>query len=203
LGRGDQQIECDWFYGSVQEAAMEALERNNILKLNISQPDRMEEAWKWVLLEWGSKAEIVKACGVGDGTVGTMRRAVRWVQLLDEKYKPMQPEHKDFNDAVAFRKRLQGGWYESSPNVTVPKDDAAPAEWFDYLTTFTWGIAGRMLKGVTQKEFDAEEASVGSKICSARAVIFGFSDSMVPTAPFSRFTIRIGRRLPCRATHAD
>jgi hypothetical protein len=58
LGRGDQQIECDWFYGSVQEAAMEALERNNILKLNISQPDRMEEAWKWVLLEWGSKAEI-------------------------------------------------------------------------------------------------------------------------------------------------
>jgi hypothetical protein len=160
LGRGDQQIECDWFYGSVQEAAMEALERNNILKLNISQPDRMEEAWKWVLLEWGSKAEIVKACGVGDGTVGTMRRAVRWVQLLDEKYKPMQPEHKDFNDAVAFRKRLQGGWYESSPNVTVPKDDAAPAEWFDYLTTFTWGIAGRMLKGVTQKEFDAEEAAI-------------------------------------------
>lgn len=32
----------------------------NMLKLNIKQPDRMEEAWKWVLLGWGSKAEIIK-----------------------------------------------------------------------------------------------------------------------------------------------
>jgi hypothetical protein len=26
-----------------------------------------------------------------------------------------------------------------NPNVTVPKEDATPADWFDYLTTFTWG----------------------------------------------------------------
>jgi ParB-like nuclease domain len=159
LGQGDQEIQCDWFYGSVQEAAIEALRRNNILKLNIKQPDRMEEAWKWVLLGWGSKTEIVKACGVGDGTVGTMRRAVRWVQLLDEKHKPMRPEHKDFNDAVAFRQRLQE-WVKGSSTVTAPKEDATPAEWFDYLTTFTWGIAGRMLEGVTQREFDAEHAAM-------------------------------------------
>jgi ParB-like nuclease domain len=156
LGRGDQEIQCDWFYGSVQEAAIEALERNNILKLNIKQPDRMEEAWKWVLLRWGSKAEIIKACGVSDGTVGTMRRAVRFVQLLDEKNKPMRPEHKDFNDAVAFRKRLQ----EWKRDATVPKEDSTPSEWFDYLMTFTWGVAGRMLKGVTQQEFDEENAAM-------------------------------------------
>jgi hypothetical protein len=156
LGRGDQEIQCDWFYGSVQEAAIEALRRNNIVKLNISQPNRMEEAWKWVVLRWGSKAEIIKACGVSDGAVATMRRAVRFVQLLDEKHKPMQPEHKDFNKAVAFRKRLQ----EWKRDATVPKEDSTPAEWFDYLTTFTWGVAGRMLKGVTEREFDAEHAAM-------------------------------------------
>jgi hypothetical protein len=114
----------------------------------------MEEAWKWVLLEWGSKAEIVKACDVADGTVAAMRRAVRWAQLLDEKRKPMQPEHKDFKDAVAFRKRLR----EWNLINGRPNEDAAPAEWFDYLTTFTWGVAGRMLAGVTEREFDEEHA---------------------------------------------
>jgi ParB-like nuclease domain len=151
LGQGDQEIQCDWFYGSVQEAAIEALRRNNILKLNIKQPDRMEEAWKWVLLGWGSKTEIVKACGVSDGTVATMRRAVRFVQLQD-------PEHKDFGDAAMFRQRLRE-WGIGRPDAP-PKEGAAPTEWFDYLKTFTWGIAGRLLKGVTQKEFDADEAAM-------------------------------------------
>jgi hypothetical protein len=43
LGRGNQEIKCEWFYGNVREAADAALQRNNIVKLNIKQPDRMEE----------------------------------------------------------------------------------------------------------------------------------------------------------------
>jgi hypothetical protein len=150
LGRGDQEITCEWFYGSVQDAAKEALKRNNIVKLNIPQPDRMEEAWKWVTLGWGSKAEIVKACGVGDGTVATMRRAVRLVQLND-------PEHKNFDDAQAFRQRLMEWGYGGTAPL---KKDATPVEALEYLKTLTWGIAGRLYKGVTKKEFDADEAAM-------------------------------------------
>jgi hypothetical protein len=68
------------FMAACGEAADAGLKRNNIIKLNIKQPDRMEEAWKRVLLGWGSKKHIVKACGVGDGAVATLRRAVRLVQ---------------------------------------------------------------------------------------------------------------------------
>src|SRR5262245_12248061 len=38
LGRGDQEIMCEWFYGSVREAADASLQRNNIIKKNIPQP---------------------------------------------------------------------------------------------------------------------------------------------------------------------
>jgi hypothetical protein len=149
-GLGDQEITCEWFYGTVREAADAGLARNNIVKLNISQPSRMEEAWKRVLLGWGSKAQIVKACGVGDGTVATMRRAVRLVQLQD-------PEHEDFNDAEAFRQRLMEWGYGGTSPL---KKDATPVEALEYIKTLTWGIAGRLYKGVTKKEFDADEAAM-------------------------------------------
>jgi ParB-like nuclease domain len=150
LGRGDQEIKCEWFYGSVQEAAKESLKHNNIIKLNILQPDRMEEAWKWVLLGWGSKAQIVRACDVGEGTVATMRRAVGLAQLQD-------PEHKKFSDAEAFRQRLRE-W--GTGGISPLKKDATPDETRDYLETLTWGIVGRLYSGVTKKEFDADEAAM-------------------------------------------
>jgi hypothetical protein len=43
------------------------------VKLNISQPNRSEEAWKRVLMGWGSKSQIVQLCSVSDGLVAEMR----------------------------------------------------------------------------------------------------------------------------------
>jgi hypothetical protein len=145
-GKGDQSIKCRWFRGSVREAADAALSRNNIIKLNIKQPDRVEEAWKRVINGWGSKAQIVRLCSVGDGTVATMRRAVRLAQIQD-------PADDNFQEAVAFRKRLS----EYGDGL---KENATPAEAIDHLKTLTWGIAGVLYRGVTKAEFDANAAAL-------------------------------------------
>jgi hypothetical protein len=155
-GLGDQEIECEWFYGMVREAADAGMERNNIVKLNIKQADRVEEAWKRVLLGWGSKAQIIKLCTVGDGTVGTLRRAMRLAQLLDEKRQPLTPEHEDFKDAVAFRKRLSGDYYGDERM----KEDATPAETLEHLKSLTWGVVGKLYRGATKADFDMDEAAM-------------------------------------------
>jgi hypothetical protein len=124
----------------VREAADAGLKRNNIVKLNIKQADKSEEAWKGVVLGWGSKKEIVKLCSVSDGLVATMRRAVRAVQAQD-------PEGE------AFRKRLSEGFYG-----TPLREGATPAEALEHLKTLSWGIAGAFYRGATREQFDADAA---------------------------------------------
>ncbi len=87
-------IKCFWFGGTVREAVDEAIRLNSKDRLNVSQQDRTEAAWKLVLLGKHSKSEIVKLCQVADGTVGKMRRLMKL--------------YEDKNDVGAklFRKRL-------------------------------------------------------------------------------------------------
>lgn len=69
-----QPIKCEWFDGDAREAANESLRRNEVAKLEITQGDRFEAAWKHTVLGWGSKAEVIKITGASDGTVALMRR---------------------------------------------------------------------------------------------------------------------------------
>lgn len=69
-----ETIKCEWFAGSVREAADESLNRNEKIHLRVDQGDKAEEAWKRTLLGWGSKAEVVGITGCGEGTVAQMRR---------------------------------------------------------------------------------------------------------------------------------
>ncbi len=71
-----ESIRCEWFGGTLREAVDESMARNGKDRLNVPQADRREQAWKRVLLEWGSKKQIVQLCGVGDGTVALMRRVL-------------------------------------------------------------------------------------------------------------------------------
>jgi hypothetical protein len=70
-------IKCEWFAGSLREAVDESYRRNEIIKLEIPREDKYEEAWKRVVLGWGSKADIVKLCGVSGTLVSQMRRVKR------------------------------------------------------------------------------------------------------------------------------
>ena len=69
-----KQIRCEWFGGTVREAVDQSMRLNSKDRLNVPQRDRLESAWKRVLLDMGSKAEIVELCGVGEGSVAFMRR---------------------------------------------------------------------------------------------------------------------------------
>ena len=60
---------------TVREATDESLRRNEKTHLEVQQGDKAEEAWKRTLLGWGSKHEVVKLTGCGEGTVAKMRRA--------------------------------------------------------------------------------------------------------------------------------
>ena len=77
-------IKCVWFDGSVREAVDEFMRLNGKDRLNVPQRDRLETAWKLVLLGGHSKAEIVELCCVGDGSVAHMRRLAKVYGLKDE-----------------------------------------------------------------------------------------------------------------------
>lgn len=97
-----QPIKCVWFDGTVREAVDESMRLNSKDRLNVPQRDRLEMAWKLVILGDHSKAEIVQLCGVGEGSVSHMRRITR--------------VYADKNDVGAklFRKQL-----------AVPLEDAS------------------------------------------------------------------------------
>jgi hypothetical protein len=80
---GRDVIKCEWFGGTVQEAIDESMLRNKKDRLNVPQSDRLEEAWKRVVLNWGSKSATAQTCGVSDGTVAHMRRVKATAQAKD------------------------------------------------------------------------------------------------------------------------
>lgn len=74
-------IKCVWFGGTVREAVDESMRLNGKDRLNVSQRDRLEMAWKLVLLGDHSKAEMVTLCCVGEGSVAHMRRVKKTYDL--------------------------------------------------------------------------------------------------------------------------
>jgi ParB/Sulfiredoxin domain len=100
-------VNCEWFSGSVREAADESMRRNSKDKLAVSKADRMEGAWKRVLLDLGSKKEIAKLCGVGTSTVAEMRRV-----------------KKRYEEDQEFAQRLaRGSWSLKEPGLLMTSWD--------------------------------------------------------------------------------
>ena len=99
-----RKITSEWFAGTVREAIDESMARNKKDRLNVPQADRLEEAWKRVLLGGWSKKIIVQLCGVGDGTVANMRRVVEAASAQDKFGRN-------------FRKRLGGALTEKSWSI--------------------------------------------------------------------------------------
>jgi ParB-like chromosome segregation protein Spo0J len=102
-----QPIKCMWFPGSVREAIDESMRLNAKDRLNVPLADKAEHAWKRTLLGWGSKAEVVKLCGVSDGTVAEMRRIKRLAQ-------ENSTEGAEFRRSVGGRDGLMDtSWYQA------------------------------------------------------------------------------------------
>ncbi|MCK1518626.1 ParB-like nuclease domain-containing protein [Bradyrhizobium sp. 190] len=91
-------IRCEWFPGSATEARDAGLLKNEVAKLPMQQSDRFEEAWKRVVMQQGSKREIVRITGASDGMVALMRRVVASYRAQDL---PGQRLKKRINDLGA------------------------------------------------------------------------------------------------------
>jgi ParB-like chromosome segregation protein Spo0J len=97
-GKGDDEVTCDWSKSATARDAMdESMASNKKDKLPLPQQDRLEEAWKGELLGWWSKDEAVQRNGVGDGTIGKMRRVIATAKALDGE---------DGDKGDLFRQRL-------------------------------------------------------------------------------------------------
>ncbi len=98
-----KEIRCEWFGGTVREAVDESMRRNAKDRLNVPTADRLEAAWRRVLLGWGSKAEIVRLCNVGDGTVAQMRRVL-------EHWRKQDTLGKEFRRNLGSGHLFDTGW---------------------------------------------------------------------------------------------
>ncbi|UWU69141.1 hypothetical protein [Bradyrhizobium sp. NC92] len=125
-------IRCEWFAGTVREATDESLRRNEKTHLLVQQGDKHEEAWKRTLLGWGSKREVVKLTGAGEGTVAKMRRAIRC--------------HQGFNKTEqSAADRLWG--------------EKLNREFGTDLRAHTWNKVNGVLLDLTPKEWDVNDAA--------------------------------------------
>jgi ParB-like nuclease domain len=93
-------IKCEWFAGTPTEAVEEGYQRGLRNSLPITEADRLEEAWRRVLLEQGSRKEISQASGVGTSTIAEMRRV-----------------KKRYNEDPAFAERVGRPLLETSWGV--------------------------------------------------------------------------------------
>ena len=66
-----------WFGGCPEEAALEAGVMNSKAKLPMNNAERQNYAWRLILIDRHSKAQIAQASGVSDRTVATMRSVRR------------------------------------------------------------------------------------------------------------------------------
>ena len=61
-------------------------------KLNVPEEDKMEEAWKRVLLKQGSKKQIALLCDVSERSVATMRMVAECENELGERRGSVQTQ---------------------------------------------------------------------------------------------------------------
>ena len=69
------------FEGTLDEAMAQSAALNSKNQLPMTREDRMNFAWRLTLVSDLSKEKILRACGVGNGSVGNMRKAK---QVLEE-----------------------------------------------------------------------------------------------------------------------
>lgn len=72
-------IEC-----SLEDALKKAAESNSKDRLRMTKEDKMTSAWCLTVLGKHSKAEVVRACAVGDGSVATMRRTMNKLRTMTD-----------------------------------------------------------------------------------------------------------------------
>lgn len=95
-------VPVEWFEGGLDDAIAEAARRNQKVKLQMTQAERLEAAWRLVILRTYSKAATAAAAGVGERTVAKMRVLLR-ERLADGTGIPLDSYAREMRRAFASR----------------------------------------------------------------------------------------------------
>jgi hypothetical protein len=77
---GVAAVPVDYFEGSLEDAIREAASRNSRNRLAMNHAEKLESAWRLVLLDKFSRREIAEATGASERTIITMRGARKRLQ---------------------------------------------------------------------------------------------------------------------------
>lgn len=108
------------FHGTLDEAITQAAQGNTRSTLPMTAREKTRAAWRLVCTTDRSKAQIVEACGVGDGTVAAMRRVLHrlgggaeacdmpWEEARMKARGLDMPESPEFDDEA--KQKLAEAW---------------------------------------------------------------------------------------------
>lgn len=107
-GKGSDDVPVKVFQGSPQEATARAAQGNTRDKLPMGRAEKLRAAWRLVVSTAMSKAAIVKASGVSDGLVASMRRVK--AQLETRESAPMDFEWEAARATAAGKAQEEIDW---------------------------------------------------------------------------------------------
>lgn len=90
------------FRGSVFEATLEAARQNSKDKLPMSQAEKMNRAWKFTVLNAGSRKTIAEACQIGTASVSNMRKQLEAIKEWSPKYWETYSLRLNWDEAKKF-----------------------------------------------------------------------------------------------------
>lgn len=118
----NEAVPVSYFEGSPREALFEAGKQNSKAKLPMENRERQDYAWRLVLFDNGSKAEVSTASGVSPSQVATMRRTK--TALGDEAY--------DFTSWFRARRAAKGTLTADTDDIEQWKHELA-SRWADAM----------------------------------------------------------------------
>ncbi|MER9003090.1 MULTISPECIES: hypothetical protein [unclassified Mesorhizobium] len=136
-------VPVEWFEGTLAEAIAEAAKRNQKVKLPMTQSERLEAAWRLVILGAHSKRKTAEAAGVSERTVANMRSLYRKVeeQTVDvgsyaETLRAMEGD-SDFEYTDAMREALIDRYVRGLVKAFGPRKPTYPEEFGEAVAK--WG----------------------------------------------------------------
>lgn len=115
-------IPVSWFEGSVEQAVVRSSSANSRAKLPMTSMEKLDQAWKLVLTQTFSLAQIVDAASVSRRTVINMRNVMR--KLEDDA-----ADCKGWRTALNMASGREG-WEQDDAEALV---DAQAKEWADRM----------------------------------------------------------------------
>lgn len=132
------EIPVEWFTGTVKKAAQEAIRRNSRDKLPMGKSEKLEAAWRLVVLDDGlPKSEIARLTTVANGTIGNMRRVVEDLKRQHASSSMEADEFTGEESKPPFECRLS--WAQAKAvgrgqaEYDPARDDAIVDEWAERL----------------------------------------------------------------------